>query len=303
MSICFDHITGDALFGESSPIFLDGAPATVTAGFVEERVARIRSLLGAPAILEDTLRTMEALSPDPVNLPPLLDYLKDGIAEADGRTEIRSTLRALARAIQPRAYLEIGTRRGWSLAQVAAECPGVRAWSVDCWIPAYGNVPNPGPGFVEEELERVAPAFLGRCHYLDGNSHDLLPHFLLGPSRPPQSSAEQALTRLSEARPRCFDLVTVDGDHTARGAWWDLCDVMPHVALGGAVVFDDLLDSSDEVFGEEARCSLPDREPAPPELRHSLLDVWQRIQLRFPNFIYLERLDAKPPVGVAIRSH
>lgn len=303
MSICFDHITGEDLFGDSPSCLTGNAPIEVAAGFVRERVARIQSLLGTPAILSDTLATMEGLSPDPVNLPPLLDYLRAGLAEGDGRTEIRSTLRALARAIQPRTYLEIGTRRGWSLAQVAAECPGVRAWSVDCWIPAYGNVPNPGPGFVEEELERVAPAFLGRCHYLDGNSHDVLPHFLNGPSTPPRTAAEQALTRLSEARPRCFDLITVDGDHTAVGAWWDLNDVMPHLALGGALVFDDLVDSSDELFGDQARCSLPDRKPAPAELRQSLLDVWRKIQARFPNFVYLELPESKPPVGVAIRAY
>lgn len=301
MSICFDHITGEELFGAAAPLRTGDAPAAVTASFMGEHLGRIRSQLGQPEILKATLRTMEALSPDPVNMPALLDYLQEGLTQADGRTEIRSTLRALARAIQPRTYLEIGTRRGWSLAQVAAECPGVRAWSVDCWIPAYGNVANPGPGFVEEELERVAPAFLGRCHYLDGNSHDILPHFLNGPPTPPQTASDHALTRLSEVRPRCFDLVTVDGDHTAVGAWWDLCDIMPHVALGGAVVFDDLVDSSDELFGDTARCCLEGREPAPVSLRNSLLDVWRKIQARFPNFVYLDLLESSPPVGVAVR--
>lgn len=294
MSICFDHITEDDLFAA-----LPGAGSV--ASYLQERLDRIQGLLGERSVLEATLTTMEALSPDPVNGPALLAYLREGILADDGRTEIRSALRALARALQPRSYLEIGTRRGWSLAQVAAECPQVRAWAVDLWIPAYGAVANPGPGFVHEELERVVPGFEGRCHYIDGNSHDVLPLFLGQPGVFPRTPEELAVMRQSESRPRCFDLVTVDGDHTAAGAWWDLCDVMPHVALGGAVVFDDLVDASDERLGDVARCSRAGRQAPPNDLRPSLLHVWRRIQDEFPNFIYLERLDAKPPLGIAIR--
>lgn len=294
MSICFDHITEEDGFGIAG---LSGSMA----GFIAERLERIQATLGERSTLAATLATMEALSPDPVNGPALLDYLREGIARNDGRCEIRSALRALTRALQPRTYLEIGTRRGWSLAQVAAECPTVRAWAVDMWIPAYGAASNPGPGFVHEELERVAPGFEGRCHYLDGNSHDVLPLFLSGAEAGPASLDELSAVRQSESRPRCFDLVTVDGDHTAAGAWWDLCDVMPHVALGGAVVFDDLVDSSDERLGDAAVCRRPDREAPPADLQPSLLHVWHRIQMRFPNFIYLERLDARPPLGIAVR--
>lgn len=294
MSICFDHITEEDVV---APSIGSGSVAT----FLEERLERVQALLGERSILEATLTTMEGLSPDPVNGPALLTYLREGILANDGRTEIRSALRALARALQPRTYLEIGTRRGWSLAQVAAECPHVRAWAVDMWIPAYGAVSNPGPGFVHEELERVAPGFEGRCHYIDGNSHDVLPLFLGDPGAYPRTPEELAVMRQSESRPRCFDLVTVDGDHTAVGAWWDLCDVMPHVALGGAVVFDDLLDSSDERLGDVARCARPGRAAAPSDLKPSLLDVWRKIQGHFPNFLYLERLDARPPLGIAVR--
>ena len=37
-----------------------------------------------------------------------------------------------------------------------------------------------------------------------------------------------------------FDLVTVDGDHTAEGAAQDLREVLPRVSVGGALVFDDI---------------------------------------------------------------
>jgi hypothetical protein len=276
MSICFDHITEEDVFAAPAGT---GSIAT----FLEERLERVQALLGERCILEATLATMEGLTPDPVNGPALLNFLREGIVADDGRIEIRSALRALARALQPRT--DYDTLR----------------LHATLWIPAFGAVSNPGPGFVHEELERVAPGFEGRCHYIDGNSHDVLPLFLGDLGAWPRTPEELAVMRQSESRPRCFDLVTVDGDHTAVGAWWDLCDVMPHVALGGAVVFDDLLDISDERLGDEARCARSGRAAPPPDLKPSLLDVWRKIQQRFPNFLYLERLDARPPLGIAIR--
>ena len=35
-------------------------------------------------------------------------------------------------------------------------------------------------------------------------------------------------------------MITVDGDHTNLGAAQDLADVIPHVAIGGALIFDDV---------------------------------------------------------------
>lgn len=276
-------------------------PRTAAECFVEERLAAIRGLLGDPEVLEATAATLEALAPDEVHKPGVLAWLREGIARNDRRYEIRSALRALARALRPASYLEIGTRRGWSLAQVAAEVPDVQAWAVDLWIPGYAGVENPGPEFVHGEIGRAVPGFAGRITYIDGNSHDVLPAFLRGADLLPACDEGLALARASESRPHRFDLVTVDGDHTALGAWWDLMDVMPWVALGGAVVFDDLVDTSDEAGGGRPNCRVP-RPPPPEGLRPSLLDVWRRLPDRFPGFRYLENLEARPPIGIAVRA-
>jgi predicted O-methyltransferase YrrM len=37
-----------------------------------------------------------------------------------------------------------------------------------------------------------------------------------------------------------FDLITVDGDHSEDGAEQDLREVVPHLKVGGILVFDDI---------------------------------------------------------------
>jgi len=37
-----------------------------------------------------------------------------------------------------------------------------------------------------------------------------------------------------------FDLITVDGDHSEEGAFDDLLNVIPHLNVGGILVFDDI---------------------------------------------------------------
>lgn len=265
------------------------------------RLEGLRALLGSPAITQDVLDTMKALSPDPVNMPALIAWLNEGVVENDRRFEIRTALRCLARVLKPRSYLEIGTRRGWSLAQVLTEAPDCRAYSVDMWVEGYGSVANPGPGFVRSEIAKVAPGHRGALTFMSGNSHDVLPHFFGTVETDVGSTADVELTRVGEDRPSMFDLITVDGDHTALGAWWDLVDVFPHVALGGAVVFDDLLDTSDEASGATATTNFPELRPPNPTTKHSLLDLWRHVQSALPNFDFIEDLTAKPPIAIAIR--
>lgn len=269
--------------------------------FVADRLHTVQSLLGDPRLTAATLGTLERMAPDAVNKPALIQWLKEALAAGDRRWEIRTALRCLAHVLQPRSYLEIGTRRGWSLAQVVSEAPHARVYSVDMWVDNYGGVANPGPGFLQQELAQLAPGFRGELHFLSGNSHDLLPQFFDG--YPPETPAQDELRRHFENRPHQFDLVTVDGDHTAVGAWWDLLDVMPHVAIGGAVVFDDLIDKSDELMGDKPSSRFANRYPPLTNFRPSLLDVWQRIKRVFGNFSYLENLAAQPPIGIAIRTH
>lgn len=269
--------------------------------FTLRRLEAIRESLGAPEINRAVVETFEVLAPDEQNKPRLVQWLREGIEKDERRFEIRSALRALSRAMQPRSYLEIGTRRGWSLAQVLAESPDVRAWSFDRWIEGYGGVDNPGPEWVRREMKRAAPNHRGGLRFLCGNSHDLLPVFFQGVEIGERELADLSVLRAGEDAPRNFDLITVDGDHTALGTWWDVTDILPFVAIGGAIVIDDLVDSADEVLGDRPESRYADIRPAPSALRPSLLDVWSRLKAGLDGFEFLESFDSIVPIGIAVR--
>jgi predicted O-methyltransferase YrrM len=79
---------------------------------------------------------------------------------------------------------------------------------------------NPGPDLVKSELARNGHK--GTLVFANGDSHVILP-------------------QLFAQRPQLrFDLITVDGDHSAEGAYRDLCDVAPQLQPGGVLVFDDI---------------------------------------------------------------
>ncbi len=274
---------------------------SIAAPVAVEHLEAIRAVLGTPEVNTATADTLEALSADDVNKPRLIEWLREGARLDEPRFEIRSALRAIARAIQPRSYLEIGTRRGWSLAQVLAEAPDVRAFSFDWWMEGYGGVDNPGPGFVRDEMRRVAPNHRGELHFLSGNSHDTLPVFFQAVQLGSEELEQTELLRAGEAAPRLFDLVTVDGDHTALGTWWDLADVLPHVAVGGALVFDDLVDSADEQLGDRARSRYEPIRTQPEELRPSLLALWHYLKAQLDGWEFIESFDSIVPIGIAVR--
>jgi predicted O-methyltransferase YrrM len=261
----------------------------------------IRDVIGSPALNNATADTLELLAPDDVNKPRLIEWLREGAARDERRFEIRSALRAIAHATQPRSYLEIGTRRGWSLAQVLAESPEVQAYSFDWWTQNYGGVENPGPGFVRDEMRRVAPNHRGALHFLSGNSHDTLPVFFQEVQLGAVELGEEQILRTGEAAPRMFDLITVDGDHTALGTWWDLADVLPHVAVGGALVFDDLLDSSDELLGDSPSSRYAHIRTHPEELRPSLRWLWEHLKSVLDGWEFIESFDSIVPIGIAVR--
>jgi predicted O-methyltransferase YrrM len=266
-----------------------------------ERLETIRALLGSPDVNLATAGTLDVLGPDPCNKPRLVEWLRDGAARGERRFEIRSALRAVARAIRPRSYLEIGTRRGWSLAQVLCESPHVDAYLFDLWLNGYGGVENPGPDFVRDEMRVAAPAHRGLLQFFSGNSHDLLPVFLQTAPIGDAELSEIELLRAGEHAPRMFDLVTVDGDHTALGTWWDLADVLPSIAVGGALVIDDLVDFADERLGQRAESRYAAQRPSPSDLEPSLLALWTRLKNEIDNFAFLESLDSIVPVGIAVR--
>ena len=209
-----------------------------------------------PEIVAEVWLTLRAMGQDAVNKPGLLAYL----GGPGPHCELRTVLRALARQRQPDTYLEIGVRLGWSMVQVAAECPACDITACDVWVTDYAGTPNPGERFVRDELARVAPRHLGAIKFLAGSSREFLPELV---------------------RQQCrFDLITVDGDHTAAGARADLRDGLALLEFGGALVMDDLIDNADG--------------------GGSLLAVWRETQQHYTGFVWHE-LPGLIPVGVAER--
>ena len=172
----------------------------------------------APGFRHAMLRVLQRLTPEPFALSTTTHHLS-GLARFGGDwdfVDLPLLAYACAAVVQPDTYLEIGVRRGRSLACVVAACPTARATGIDLWMKNYAGVENPGPDFVREELGRVAPS--PRVELLVANSHESL----------------QALPAES------FDLITVDGDHSEAGAWQDLTDSARLLKPGGLMLFDDL---------------------------------------------------------------
>ena len=148
--------------------------------------------------------------------------------------DIVTVLHACSTLLRPNSYLEIGVRRGRSMAMVASTAPGCSIVGVDMWLDDYAGMENPGPDHIRAEMGRLGHS--GDLELLTGDSHEVVPRLF---RRHPGLS---------------FDLITVDGDHTPRGARADLETVLPRLRVGGALVFDDI------------------RHPAHPEL----FDVWKK---------------------------
>ncbi|MBI4063335.1 MAG: class I SAM-dependent methyltransferase [Elusimicrobia bacterium] len=151
-----------------------------------------------------------------------VDFYKAGI-ERFGQgwkyADINTVLFAIAGGVKIESYLEIGVRRGRSMAIVASQRPDVKIVGFDMWIPNYVGIENPGPDFVAGELRKVG--YRGQAEFISGNSRVTV--------------AEYFRTHPQDY----FDLITVDGDHTARGATIDLRNVIPRLKVGGILVFDD----------------------------------------------------------------
>jgi predicted O-methyltransferase YrrM len=236
----------------------------------------------------ETLELHFADSSDP-NFATLQATYDEAIREALPYWDIRTAVRILATVIRPRTYLEVGTRRGWSLAQVFAEVPGVRAFVFELWAQDYGGARQGDPDSIATAMQRVVGAGgRPRIEFIDGNSHDTVPTFFAG---------DAAVT--GSLPPQEIDLIAIDGDHTRLGAWWDLCDLMPRVTVGGALVFDDLDLTGDEEIGGRARTEHP-RPPLPEHIR-SLMDVWGYAQTQYPNFLFLDAPRRRFRAGIALR--
>jgi predicted O-methyltransferase YrrM len=132
--------------------------------------------------------------------------------------DIHDTLASICAWLQPESYLEVGVDGGGSLGAVLGSAPNLqRLVLCDIWDPRYCE-----HGLVSHNHIVTLLAQLGyfkAVAFMDGDSHLLLPQL-------PSATM--------------FDLITVDGDHSAEGARRDLDDCWPHLNLGGVLVMDDV---------------------------------------------------------------
>jgi len=176
----------------------------------------------SPACLRQVIQVVERLEPDDY-IRYLLAYYRAGLERFgdDWRyADILTVLMGAARLARPHDYLEIGVRRGRSMAMMAATCPSCDVVGFDLWTADYAGMSNPGPDFVRAEMSKLGHT--GRLELITGDSHKTLPRFF------------------SEHHDAFFDLITVDGDHSKRGAEQDLRNVLARLKTGGIIVFDDI---------------------------------------------------------------
>lgn len=175
--------------------------------------------------------------------------------------DISTVLYGICKRIEVESYLEIGVRRGRSMAIVAGVHADAAIVGFDLWIPNYVGIENPGPAFVQNELERVG--YARQATLISGNSRVTVPQYF--------RSHPDAY----------FDIITVDGDHSARGAAIDLRNVMSRVKIGGFLVFDDIVN------------------PWHPHLAR----VWRRIVERSGRFLTYRFNEVGYGIAVGIRQY
>lgn len=163
------------------------------------------------------LDIMRKLTPDSY-LANALNFYETSLRNTRAFYLLPDLLNFLAREFRPKSYIEIGVRRGRSLACLMAENHDIECYGFDMWISNYAGQDNPGPDFVVDQMA-IAGA-KKRPTLIVGNSHQTVPTFFA--THPPS------------------DLITVDADHTYVGAKRDLDNCFANLAPGGVLIFDDL---------------------------------------------------------------
>ncbi len=191
------------------------SPLMVSAAMIGAEAQQRRRIEAARALL---LR----LTPDDYSRF-MADYYAQGLqrfGDAWVFADIVTVLLALTEWLKPRRYLEVGVRRGRSACAVASLAPSCKLALFDMWVENYAGMENPGADFVRAELAAVEHR--GEAVFVDGNSHETLKRYF-------RDNPDEV-----------FDLVSIDGDHSEAGATEDIRDVLPHLAIGGAIVLDDI---------------------------------------------------------------
>lgn len=158
---------------------------------------------------------------------------REGDFEYSGRVgyDLHDVLSGVCEWLRPRSYLEVGVDGGESVLTVIRNAPRVsRIVLCDMWNPDYEHHGLRDHRYVSDRLGESE--YQGSVLFLDGDSHVMLPQL-----------------RKDEK----FDLITVDGDHSAEGARKDLEDTWPHLNLGGVLVFDDANHESYPWLGQVVR--------------------------------------------------
>jgi len=255
---------------------------SVDASSILMMIERVTEQLHDPATranVRDSMLKYFQNDGDP-NFSTVIELFEQADREQVPFWDIRTSARVLSNLIKPERYLEIGTRRGWSLAQVLIEAPQAQCYIFDMWVDKYADAQG-SPTHVLEKMQQITGAE-PRLVFINGNSHSTLPLFFQG--------------KMGITPPESFDLITVDGDHSLLGAWEDLYDIFPKVRVGGAILFDDL-DYAGEPY---AGVSEYERDPMPSSVK-TLRDVWHQFQARYPNFIFIDCFNLRFQAGIAIR--
>lgn len=182
----------------------------------------LHNLANTAESIKRTLSTLKRLTPDDY-LNYIVGYYKAGLQKFKNDwqySDLLTHLQAAAKLMQPKSYLEIGVRRGRSLAVLARACPKIHIVGFDLWIQNYAGMENPGPDFVMKELKKLGHK--GKLELISGDSSETVPAFF---QKHPDFY---------------FDLITVDGDHSEEGARIDLENTLPHLKIGGAILLDDI---------------------------------------------------------------
>ena len=134
--------------------------------------------------------------------------------------ELYPLMTKLARQKKPVSYLEIGVREGDSLLALIEGHHPEEVVLVDNWTTAYGGTGRGDHGHIEPLLR--SSDYRGHIEYRDGDSKEILPEMI-------------------ESHQDHFDIILVDGDHSAEGISEDLQCAWMLVKENGVVVVDDLV--------------------------------------------------------------
>jgi len=203
----------------------------------------LSSLGKRPSTIKSLIDNLEQLQADDY-LTYILGYYQTGLSrygDVWGYNDLLTILHAATTLLKPESYLEIGVRRGRSLAVAATVCPTINIYGFDLWMENYAGMENPGPDFVAKELKNMGHT--GQLTLVSGDSQKTIPEFM------------------KNNPDLYFDLITVDGDHSEEGARIDLKNVLPRLKEGGVILLDDIThpqhqylnDVWDEVIGQDDR--------------------------------------------------